>query len=459
MENKLFNKWLDTTLHSFSRKLSDVQKCHALDSLIQVCGPIQLHYLSKELPNFVKRDFLKLLPLELSYQLIKWLDFDSLNTCCLVSKHWNCVINGCLDVWLDACGRLGLNMKYGGFEKSASYWKRMSHYFSYKLKSLKDGTAFSTQELHGHKQRITALYHADGYLASGSDDLSVCIWNIHNGRCEKIIQTHSCADLKFEETTLVTASFNCSVGLWNMETGRNIRMYVGHTSVVSSIDFDVAAEIIVSGSADKTVKIWSLKSDKCLNTFYGHQDWVTKVMLKNSSVDSVSHCEGALVLLGMDRDNIIKVWPISSESNNCLGTLHVPAGHKAVTYPLLPHLQFDGSKVVCACQRGIHIWNFQNLQYERFISSDTDIQLLLGYGLKFYFILSGDNDVLVRYKNNHKILTRWKHPYTYILGRSSSYTAARCKDWLDGWNLFPESGLVFASGGHSIIYLVKWILS
>jgi WD40 repeat protein len=46
---------------------------------------------------------------------------------------------------------------------------------------------------------------------------------------------------------------------------------IGHKGCVNAINFNVAGDLIVTGSDDKTVKIWNTISRHCVTTLYGHQ--------------------------------------------------------------------------------------------------------------------------------------------------------------------------------------------
>ncbi|XP_071966253.1 F-box/WD repeat-containing protein 2-like [Antedon mediterranea] len=446
MESEEFDRWKTTMLQSFSG-LSDRQKCTALELLIDICGPAQLTYLS-ELQTLMQRDFLKLLPLEISYHVIKWLDIDSLKTCCLVSKKWNDVVNGCAKIWLAACHNLGFNKKYAATDKNAHYWKTMCRSLTEKMKALTNRCSFKWNLLEGHTGIITAIYYANGILVSGSYDLTVRIWNVNNNECKKVIQTHSCADIKFVGNQLVTASYNCTVGLWDMETGSNVRMYVGHTSAVFCVDLDVTAQIIVSGSGDCTIKVWSLNSNQCLKTFVC-EDWVKNVIVERCKTNSLYHRQGEVVILGAEwTTNVIKIWSLSSDYAPQPVSLKSHTGRDITMNK--PYLKIDGNIVICAWDKCVNFWNFETLQ----MINSCELPCLLGYGSMFGLgAFYRGFTVLCRF-NNHIIS---KHINELHLGVPKILTIGADK-WLDGWDHKPESGLVFAAVvnvNHSIL-LVKW---
>ncbi|KAG7263119.1 hypothetical protein CRUP_015376 [Coryphaenoides rupestris] len=120
MEKAAFEAWLESVSASFLT-LTDEQRNQSLDQLISLSGAVQLRHLSNGLETLLKRDFLRLLPLELTFYLLHWLDPQTLLTCLLVCKQWNKVINSCTEVWQGVCRELGWQIDESIQE--ASHWK------------------------------------------------------------------------------------------------------------------------------------------------------------------------------------------------------------------------------------------------------------------------------------------------------------------------------------------------
>uniref|UniRef100_A0A8D8RZP7 Uncharacterized WD repeat-containing protein alr3466 n=1 Tax=Cacopsylla melanoneura TaxID=428564 RepID=A0A8D8RZP7_9HEMI len=91
----------------------------------------------------------------------------------------------------------------------------------------------------------------------------------------------------------------------------------GHTSAVSSVGFNNASTLIVSGSMDKTVKLWDLQSLSCIKTLESHTRYVTCCTFS---------CDDSLLASGSN-DKTITVWDVK-------GTLSVNA---ALTYCCASH--------------------------------------------------------------------------------------------------------------------------
>uniref|UniRef100_A0A8C4QRD9 F-box and WD repeat domain containing 2 n=1 Tax=Eptatretus burgeri TaxID=7764 RepID=A0A8C4QRD9_EPTBU len=435
MESVEFEAWLGRMSSSFL-SLSDAQRNVTLDRLIAVCGPSQLRHLSTQLEALLKRDFLRLLPLELCFHLLKWLDPASLLTCCLVSRTWNKVVNGCSQVWLGACRELGGCIPDNGGPQDGRHWKGVYVHASQRLRQLHSGKAFETSVLMGHSARVYALYYRNGLLCTGTTH--AFLWDVKTGQCIYGIQTHTCADIKFDEHKLLTASFDNTLACWDWATCTKTKHFLGHTAAVFSVDYSDDLDLLVSGSADFTVKTWSLSTAMCLNTLTGHSEWVTKVS----------------ILLSTSLFNILNVWPLGREINcQCLRTLSASEDRSVC---LQPRLHCDGRFIVCASDLGLFQWDFTNYQLLRVIRCTELIGFpLLGFGEVFALILHQRSLCLLDIRSE-TLLASWPLPCFRKSKRGSSFLAGETA-WLHGFGREKDQGLVFATSmpDHSI-HLVTW---
>lgn len=76
----------------------------------------------------------------------------------------------------------------------------------------------------------------------------------------------------------LSASWDKSLRLWDLNTGLTTRRFVGHTGDVLSVSFSPDNRQIVSGSRDRTIKLWNTLGDCKFNiTEDGHSEWVSCV--------------------------------------------------------------------------------------------------------------------------------------------------------------------------------------
>lgn len=97
---------------------------------------------------------------------------------------------------------------------------------------------------------------------------------------------------------LISGSWDQTIKLWHLETGKLIRTLKGHTDQVCTIALSPDEQIIASGSADKTIKLWHLETGELLGTFAGHGNTVTALAFTDSGE----------ILVSASLDKTIKIW-------------------------------------------------------------------------------------------------------------------------------------------------------
>jgi len=66
---------------------------------------------------------------------------------------------------------------------------------------------------------------------------------------------------------VLSGSSDHTVKLWEIETGKEIRTFRGHTNYVDSVAFSPDGKKILSGSSDHTVKLWEAETRKEIREF------------------------------------------------------------------------------------------------------------------------------------------------------------------------------------------------
>lgn len=101
---------------------------------------------------------------------------------------------------------------------------------------------------------------------------------------------------------LASGNGDNTVKLWNMASGRELRILSGHSGAVNSVAFSPDARMLASGSSDNTVKLWEIASGCELRTFNGHSNAITSVAFSPN---------GRIVASGSD-DGMARIWDVAS---------------------------------------------------------------------------------------------------------------------------------------------------
>jgi WD40 repeat protein len=71
---------------------------------------------------------------------------------------------------------------------------------------------------------------------------------------------------------------DCTMRLWDAESGEELRCFQGHTHLVNSVAFSPDCERVASASSDGTVRLWDLESGQEVRCIVGHDDAVSGVV-------------------------------------------------------------------------------------------------------------------------------------------------------------------------------------
>lgn len=178
----------------------------------------------------------------------------------------------------------------------------------------------TTKVFRGHTNGVMCLQFDDSILATGSYDTTIKIWDIDTGKELRTLRGHTSGirSLQFDDTKLISGSLDRTLKVWNWRTGECMSTYQGHTGGIMSLHFD--GNLLASGSVDKSVKIWNF-SDKSTFSLKGHRDWVNAV-----KVDSASR-----TVFSASDDCSIKLWDLDSKA--CIKSFE---GHVGQVQQVLP---------------------------------------------------------------------------------------------------------------------------
>ena len=139
------------------------------------------------------------------------------------------------------------------------------------------------KSLEGHSNYVESVcWSPDGkYLASGSRDETVIIWDANSGQKLKTLRGHSDAvwsvSWSLDGKYLASGSDDYTVIIWDANNFKHLKTLKGHSEQVNSVCWSPDGKYLASGSWDKTVIIWDAESGEKLQTLEGHSFFVSSV--------------------------------------------------------------------------------------------------------------------------------------------------------------------------------------
>lgn len=134
----------------------------------------------------------------------------------------------------------------------------------------------------------------------------------------------------------ISGSYDCTVKVWNLETGEEIRTFSGHADWVNSIAVTPDGQRVISASSDKTLKVWDIKTGTEILTFFGHDGSVGSVVVSPDGQRVISSSRLGTTYKEWD----LKVWDLATGTE-----IRTLSGHGTTKVVISP----DGKQAVAPC--------------------------------------------------------------------------------------------------------------
>lgn len=142
---------------------------------------------------------------------------------------------------------------------------------------------------------------------------------------------------------LASGSADKTIKVWDLDTQAEIWSIAAHKLAVSAIAFSPDAQTLASGSADKTIKLWNFDTEEELKTLTGH----------SMGVGAIAFSPDGQTLASGSADKTIKLWDWQTEE-----VLYTLNGHRMAVTALAfsPNGQILSSGSV---DKTVKLWNLE----------------------------------------------------------------------------------------------------
>ncbi|HEY4001957.1 MAG TPA: protein kinase, partial [Candidatus Xenobia bacterium] len=224
-------------------------------------------------------------------------------------------------------------------------------------------------------------------------------------------------DLTDDNAFAISASDDSTLRVWDVSTGKCIRLLEGHTAAVFSVALTPEGHVAISGSEDMTVRVWNVGMGEAVHILEGHEDSVTGVISSGQGKTGAS----------CSMDGTVRLWDI--ESGYCSKTLKAESGA-----PLTALAGGGDLHVVVAAEEGgdIQVWDTQAGHLVKTLKGHEDKVEALAMTREGTLVVSASDDGTLRLwdlRNGHT---------THILEGHHG--------WVNGVALTPDGSLCISAG-------------
>ncbi len=243
--------------------------------------------------------------------------------------------------------------------------------------------------LRDHSSEVWSVaWSPDGkYIASGSKDETVRVWDAATGKLLRTLEGHTDSvnavawspDSKY----IASGSSDKTVRVWDAATGKLLRTLEGHNWSVLSVAWSPDGKYIASGSSDEIVRVWDATTGSLLRTLEGHKNWVSSVAW---SPDGTKIASGSL-------DETVKVWNVTTD--RLLMTLknHTDCVNAVAWSPDSKYIASGSSDYA------VRVWNATTGKLLRTLEGHTAYVSSVTWSPDGKYIASGSGDNTVRVWN------------------------------------------------------------
>lgn len=204
--------------------------------------------------------------------------------------------------------------------------------------------------LRGHARGICGVTFLSGgnRIISAAADETLRIWEFNDSYIGSELGDHtetvSCLAMARDSDLVVSGSWDASLRLWNVSTGKQIGVpLTGHRHKVSAVAVSGDGNYIISGAYDGGVRVWadSGAGHKIVGVFKGHSDCLSSVAISPAGDTAVS----------ASFDGTVKIWDLERYDGKYIAL----RGQKGWVRNI--QITADGERVITVSRHEVRVWS------------------------------------------------------------------------------------------------------
>ncbi|MDF5707279.1 MAG: hypothetical protein PUP90_06245 [Nostoc sp. S4] len=284
----------------------------------------------------------------------------------------------------------------------------------------------------GHEQEVNCVaFSPDGkFIVSGSIDGILCLWDLQGNLITQLWQGHEegiiSVAFNSNSDSIVSVGFDGTVCLWDLQGNAITQPWRGHKEGVISVTFSPNRDSIVSVGFDGTVCLWDLQGNAITQPWHKHE---AKIICVAFSPD------GKFIVSGSS-DSTVRLWDIQGNSIGQPWRGHEGHVNSVAFSP-------DGKFIVSgSCDRTIRLWDIQGNPITQPWRGHEGLINSLAFSPDGKLIVSG-GDKTVRLWELHQILQDW------VIGRSQR----KYENWVNSVVFSPDGNWIVSASNDSTVRL------
>lgn len=312
---------------------------YVLWQLLKRCQIPTLQFAAHVIAPTLQRDFLADLPLELSLNILKYLDSRSLCRASAVSRMWRKIVDADDYIWKHRFEEDGFKLSEPDLEKleadeeDAFPSRKASRASVSPTSSRRRGSVPATRRSSRTTSASRSLKrNSTGNVKASPKSPAKALptakpvsykelyrqhfivrsnWMNPNVRPNHIsFQGHGrnvVTCLQFDSDRVISGSDDSTINIYDTRTGRLSHTLHGHDGGVWALQY--LDNVLVSGSTDRTVRVWDIERAECTQIFYGHTSTVRclQIIMPRMQPDGEWFPEEPIIVTG-SRDSTLRVW-------------------------------------------------------------------------------------------------------------------------------------------------------